>query len=446
MFWSVVGRILWARRLIIAVVSLGSLAGGALVMATATPLYDATARVMLNVANPDPVTGATLGKKTIDPYLQTQLSLIRDYQVVGPAIEAVGWFDNPDVIAAYNARPPTDRRPLTVWLAQSVIASMQTALVDGSNIIEIKYRGESPELAELVAGAIRDAYIAANIRQRRASAAEDADRQADRAEALRAELEKLQAQKRALEAETGVMLSAGGDDLEGQRLLALSSPSKATAPPDTIVSGRPSAQGALGQLDLELAQAEANLGPNHPALIELRSTRASLAAQVAAEARTADGVAAAIVAREGAKQATLDAQRERVLSQRQDVLRVRLVQDQINLKSKALEQATTQVATMRQLATLVESGLTPVGQVESDPTPAFPHLPLVLGGTAGIGLFAGIVIALLVEMLNLRVRTRVDLRIATDLPLLGSFPPLRDHVARPTRRGFRLRRLSPVTT
>lgn len=445
MFWSVVGRILWARRLIVAVVWLGSLAGGAIVVASATPLYDARARVMLNITRPDPVTGGTVGKKSIDPYLQTQLNLVRDYQVVGPAIEAVGWLDNPDVIAAYNARPPTDRRSLPLWLAQAVIASLQTSLVEGSNIIEIRYRGESRELAELVAGSVRDAYIAANIRQRRESAAEDADRQSERAAALRAELERLQAQKRALEAETGVMLSASGVDLESERLLALSSP-QVTAPPEPIVSGSRSVQRALNQVDLELLQAEATLGPNHPGLIELRSTRATLASQAAAEARAGSGVAAAVVAREGAKQAALDTQRDRVLSQRQNVLRVRLVQDQINLKARALEQATKQVAAMRQLATLVESGLTPVGQVESEPTPAFPNLPLVLGGTGGIGLFAGIVIALLVEMLNLRVRTRAGLRVATNLPVLGSVSPLRERPNRPVRRGFRLRRLRPATT
>jgi capsular polysaccharide biosynthesis protein len=441
MFWPTIGRILWARRLIVAIVALGSLAGGAIVAVSATPQYDGRARVALNITRPDPATGALLGKKSIDPYLQTQLSLIRDYQVIGPAIEAVGWLDNPDVIAAYNARPPGDRRPLAAWLAQTVVQSLHTSLVEDSDIIEIRYRGESPELAEMVAGAIRDAYIEANIQERRASAAADADKQAERVEQIRKQLAELQAQKRALEIETGIILGPGGSDMEGDRLLALSSPERVNAPADPpVLMGGGDRGGRLVELDLELARAQEALGPNHPRLLELKATRAALSTHKEAAERAANDVAGIVIARERAKQAALDAQKERVLSQRQDVLRVRLVQDQIDLKSKSLEAAMGRVAYMRQISASQESVLTPVGLVESDPTPAFPNLALILGGTGGIGLFAGIVIAMLVEVLNLRIRTALGLRVATGgLPVLGAVPALQ--AERPTARRRRRPRL-----
>ncbi|MFZ5720242.1 MAG: hypothetical protein ACOY5Y_12365 [Pseudomonadota bacterium] len=441
MFWSVFGKILWARRLIVAIVALGSLVGGTIVAVSATPQYDGRARVSLNITRPDPATGARLGKKSVDPYLQTQLSLIRDYQVIGPAIEAVGWLDNPDVIAAYNARPAGDRRPLPAWLAQTVVASLHTSLVEGSDIIEIRYRGESRELAEMVAGAIRDAYIEANILQRRASAAEDANKQAERVEQIRKQLTELQAQKRALEVETGIILGSGGSDMEGDRLLSLASPDRINAPADPpLFVGGGDRDGRLVELDLELARAQDALGPNHPRLLELKATRAALLSHQEAAARAANDVAGVVMARERAKQAALDAQKERVLSQRQDVLRVRLVQDQIQQKSKSLESAMAQVAYLRQISSSEESVLTPVGVVESDPNPAFPNLALILGGTGGIGLFAGIVIAMLVEVLNLRIRTALGLRVATGgLPVLGAVPALQ--AERPTARRRRRPRL-----
>lgn len=448
MFWSVVGRILWARRLIVAVVTLGSLAGGAIIAASATPLYDATARVMLNISQPDPITGASLNRRSINPYLQTQLSLIRDYQVVIPAIEAVGWLDNPDIIAAYNERPPTDRRPLPLWLAGNVIDSLQTSLVEDSNIIEIRYRGETPQLAELVVGAIRDAYIAANIRQRRQSAMEDADFQDERAGRLRMELIQLQARKHALEAETGIVLARSGTDVDGDKLLALAQPGRTAggADPPPIFARAGSVRATLSTIEMEIAAAAEVLGPNHPQLVELRATRDALALQARAEDRSAGGVTATVLAREQAKQAQFEAQRAKVLSQRQDVLRLRLLQDQINLKAKALEAATERVANARQLATAIESGLTSIGRVESEDTPAFPNLALVLGGTGGLGLLAGLIIAFLVEMLNLRVRTVMGLKIATNLPIIGAVSPLREPATERGQRRVRIRKLKPVTT
>src|SRR5688500_17459564 len=182
MFWFTIGRILWARRLIVLIVTLCALAGGAIVAATADRQYDATARVMLNIYKPDPITGFRLGRRQIDPYIESQLSFIRDVQVVLPAVEAVGWLDDPEILEPYNARPAGDQRPLPLWLAQTVAAALSTSVVEGSNIIEIRYRGSSPELSALVAGAVRDAYIAGNINERRMSAQADADAQAARAQ------------------------------------------------------------------------------------------------------------------------------------------------------------------------------------------------------------------------------------------------------------------------
>lgn len=444
MFWLTVGRILWARRLIIAIVTLGALAGGGFIAATADRQYDATARVMLTLYKPDPITGMIIGRRQIDPYLQSQLSFVRDIQVVAPAVEAIGWLDNPEVLAMYNDRPATDQRPLLIWLAQSVAVALDTSLVEGSNIIEIRYRGSSPELAALVAGAVRDAYIAGNVRDRRASAEEDAANQAARAERLRQELLDLQARKRALETETGVMLTPAGADVDAESLLALAGPPPKGAQ-EPIQAVRGSARARLAELDAEITMAAQALGPNHPRLVEARSMRNLLVAQAAAEERDSGGVGAAVVASERAKAAALDRQRLRVLDQRPDALRVRLVQDQINLKAAALEAALERVAFTRQLTTTTESGTVSIGDVKNIPGVSFPNIPLILGGTGGLGLIGGILAALLVEMFNLRVRTLGGLRIAATIPVLCVMPDLDNaQVRRRRRRLFTLPKLKPA--
>jgi len=446
MFWLTVGRILWARRLTVAIVTLGALVGGAIVVATADRQYDATARVMLNIYKPDPITGFKLGRREINPYLETQLKFIRDVQVVAPAVEAVGWLDDPDILAMYNNRPARDQRPLLIWLAQSVAAALDTSLVEGSNIIEIRYRGSSPELAELVAGAVRDAYIAGSINERRRSAEGDAASQAERAERLRGELTRLQVRKYALEQETGVLLNARGADLDSERLLALAQPLPAGMLRGAIMARPATLRAQLAQLDIELNQASQILGANHPRLVELRSMRNLLAVRADAEDREAGGVGAVVSANERAKAAAFDNQRERVLSQRQNALRLRLVQDQINLKVRALEDSLKRVAYLRQLTTSTESGLTSVGEVKIVPGVAYPNVYLILGGTGGIGLIAGIMTALLVEMFNLRVRTLAGLKTAAATPVLGVMPAVRDQPAKVRRRrSLQSAKLEPST-
>ncbi|TAL29142.1 GumC family protein [Phenylobacterium sp.] len=446
MFWLTVGRILWARWLIIAIVTLGALAGGAGVVATADRQYDATARVLLNIYKPDPITGAVIGRRQIDPYLESQLAFIREPQVVAPAVEAVGWLDDPEILNAYASRPAGDTRPLILWLAQTVAAALDTSLVEGSNIIEIRYRGASPELAALVAGAVRDAYIAGSIAERRNSSESDATAQAERAERLRAELLALQTRKFAMEQATGVILTPNGADLDSERLMALAQPpSRASMMNNLPVIATPATlRGQLAVLDSELNQASQTLGPNHPRIVEMRRMRAQLATRADAEDREAGGVAAVVTANERSKAAAFNAQRERVLSQRQDALRLRLLQDQINLKAKALEASLKQVAYLRQLTTTTESGLTSMGDVKNVPGVAFPNTALILGGTGGLGFVAGVIAALLTEMFNLRVRTLGGLRTAAPIPVLGSIPALRDPPVKRQRRRIRLRKLKPA--
>jgi succinoglycan biosynthesis transport protein ExoP len=446
MFWLTVGRILWARRLIVAIVTLGALAGGGTVVVTADRQYDATARVILNIYKPDPITGFRLGRREIDPYLESQLNFIRDIQVVAPAVEAVGWLDDPDIQALYNSRPQGDQRPLLIWLAQSVAAALDTSLVEGSNIVEIRYRGSSPELAALVAGAVRDAYIAGSIDTRRRSAEADAASQAERAERLRLELVALQARKYAMEQQTGVLLNPRGADLDSERLLALAQPPPPGAFGSLVMAKPATLRGQLDQIDMELSQAGRTLGPSHPRLVEMRAMRSQLAVRVAAEEREAGGVGAVVTANERSKAVAFDSQRERVLSQRQDALRLRLVQDQINLKAKALEDSLERVANYRTLTTSTESGLTSIGDVKEIPGVAYPNVALVLGGTGGLGLIAGIMTALLVEMFNLRVRTLAGLRTAAPTPVLGVMPAIRDQPAKiRRRRPRRSDKLKPAT-
>ena len=55
--------------------------------------------------------------------------------------------------------------------------------------------------------------------------------------------------------------------------------------------------------------------------------------------------------------------------------------------------------------------------------PSFPNRPLIIGGSFGLGLAFGLLIALLVELLDRRVRSPEDLTAALGLPVLAVLRP-----------------------
>ena len=115
---SPIGQILRARWPIVAGALICCLLGGLLATTISPARYQARARVTLNFIKPDPVTGVFMDFKRMNRYFRSQVSLIEDIQVIGPAIEASGWLTDPDLVAIYNARDAADDRDLATWAAE----------------------------------------------------------------------------------------------------------------------------------------------------------------------------------------------------------------------------------------------------------------------------------------------------------------------------------------
>src|SRR3546814_1488217 len=81
------------------------------------------------------------------------------------------------------------------WLAGSIIAHTDAELVPGTNILEISYRSAEPEIARIVADALRDAYVDSNLSARREEARRNAEwfegQAAERSEEHTSELQSL---------------------------------------------------------------------------------------------------------------------------------------------------------------------------------------------------------------------------------------------------------------
>lgn len=419
MFLRPIFDIIWARRLIVLTVTAGCMAGGAYVTLTSTPRYQATARVELDYLKPNPVTGSFVTSKTVTAYVNSQLEMVRDYQVAIPAAEALGLLDNPDLQVQFAADPSANPDGFPRWAAARIIGNTGVRPISDTNILEISHASSSSETALEIVEAVRDAYVQASVNARRAAAQSSAARLTAQAEMTRTELGKLEAAKREWQDRHGALTAT-----EARHLTDL-----VMSITGLYVAGEPdiSSSGRLANLDAELLQAANTLGPNHPRLKALRTARDVLKAQVDRERSDEAAVSASTGLSERSKQASIEAQKEKVLSQRQVVLGLRLIEDEIAGREDTLKSINTKIAELRQQMSLRQADVIPLGDAEAKANPVFPNPALILGGTGVLGLTLGSLLGIFVELLNRRARSARAFEASVGVTLLGVIPALPEH-------------------
>ncbi len=404
-FW----RILWARKFLILGTTLFCLAGGIIATQIVAPRWKAEANVYLNLLKPDPVTGEMVGPDARS-YVATQIKLITDYSVAGLAVDRLGWLSDPQLIQQYQRRPSTDTRDFRRWLAQTITDRTRADLLDGSNILDISYTGPDPDVAKAIASAVRQAYLDTSVAFRRAEANRSADWYAQQSERVKAALMAAQTAETDYERQSGVVMQNDKIDIDSARLARLASQNE-------DASGASDGSGVEAQLadtDAAIRQQSETLGPNHPQLLALKAKRASLAALLARETSPNPGASG------GSRVA---AQKAQVIANRDKLAKLRILQTEVDTRQDQYNKTVAREAEFRQQAAIVDAGLFALGNASVPQTPSFPNKPLIIGGSLGVGLMFGLLIALLIELLDRRVRSPEDLSAALGLPVLAVLRP-----------------------
>jgi len=424
--------IVWARRYVILTTTVVGLLLSLIFVQVVPPRYEAQSRVMLDIIKPDPVTGQVMGTAFMRAYVKTQIELLQDYRVASEVVDDLKWATNPKFIREYKQRPSTDDRDFRRWAAQRVVDGTDAKVIEGSNILEITFKSRSPEQAKQVADSLLKSYVDTTLQTRRETARRNAEWYDAQAEKAKAALFQAETSKSDFERQNGILLQDDKSDLDSARLAALAG--QAVAP----MMAAPSAGGSPGQmqliaLDADIAQASKTLGPNHPQLLEMKRRRDILAKQVADETANASQSSAATMGAAHATAGLLEAQKSKVMAQREKVERLRLLQDDVDLRRGEYNKSAQRAAELHQEADVAETSVTPLGTAVTPQSPSFPKKPMFLAGglIGGIGL--GGVISLALELFGRRIRSHQDLVVAANAPVLAI-------VARPkTRTGLHLR-------
>jgi polysaccharide biosynthesis transport protein len=397
-FW----RILRARWLLILATTIFSLAGGIIATRLMAPRWDAEAHVLLNLLKPDPVTGEMLGGGASRAYIGTQFGLITDYGVMGQAVDKLGWLSDPNLIQQYQNRASTDTRDFRRWAAQIIIDRTRVTAADNSSILNIIYTGTDPDSAKAVANAITQSYIENSLATRRSDALKNADWYALQAAKAKKSLELAQATETKFERDNNVVMTQDErTDVDSARLTALAQ--------TNVVEAGGGGEAALAEIDAQIKNASATLGPNHPDLIAMKAKRNAIAS-----ALQSGGVRSA----QSAHGSRVDQQKALIIAERDKLSKLRNLHTEVELQRDFYNKTAQKEIDFRQQAAATDAGVTALGYASAPLSPSYPKIPLIVGGSFGLGLGLGVLLALLIELLNRRVRGAEDLQSIMGVPLL----------------------------
>ena len=199
-------------------------------------------------------------------------------------------------------------------------------------------------------------------------------------------------------------------DIDSARLAALAAQSDVAA----FGGGVSGLESQLAETDSEIKQASDTLGPNHPQLQALRAKRASIVALMAQDSSARP--ASSGVSRVAAQKAI-------VIANRDKLAHLQILQTEVTVLEDQYNKTVGREGEFRQQAGGADAGLTALGSASVPQSPSFPNPPLIIGGSLALGLVFGTLLALLVELLDRRVRSPEDLKAVLGLPVLAVLRP-----------------------
>lgn len=399
--------------------------------------YTATTAVLVDVKSPDPVAAIFAPSN-----LSTQVDIINSERVAQRVVRMLGLAEAPGVRDQWMSATGGKGTP-EMWLSSLLLHGLAVGPSRDSNILNIAYTGSDPAFVAAVANGFAQAYIDVTIELKVDPARQYARWFGDQGKTLRDNLEKAQTKLFAYQQSKGIVSRDERADVEQAKLNELTSQlvrveqensdarSKQRSGKagedlpevmrDSIVSGL---RADVNKQEAKLQEAAINYGKNHPAYQrmqqELDATRQKLAAEMKRVNSSFSAVSSVASDREAKLRAAIEEQKKKLLEIRSERDQLAVLQRDVDAARNA-DEAVTKRYTETELAS--RSTQANVSVLTPAVAPIEPSFPKPLAKTAliavALGLFMGIAVAFLLEMMNRRVRSATDLATVLQMPVLG---------------------------
>jgi capsular exopolysaccharide synthesis family protein len=456
--------LLWRRRWLVLAVAAQVFLITALVTFLRTPLYEASARVLIERSTPKVLEGEEVvpkvwGEYEVARFYATQYLLLKDPRVIGQALENPEYRIREQLLASFEANRAEEEAPLPDDddLTRFIRSNIKVEQKEYSNMVEVSFRHPSPTIAADVVNAVTNSYqdffvqeIGLAPRKRASQFLRDA---IDESTAEVLELEK-QLEEVTRESNTAVAASEsemGRSRLE--KLDAMLTDAKArlvqaqarlrayqTATPDGLeqVHDDPRVQkyrSELAQLQREIAEVAGKVGPSWPRVRELRTAIGEVRHDLERQQREvyrevlATAEADVAMAREDRDRLARLYEHERKRANTlqynaRDVEKLRREYAQKKANLERLLGRWEEVALSTDLQEILRRQVSVIGPATAPEHPAVPRVFFNLALGMMFGGFLGVGSAFLAEALDNKVRNAQQLADIAELPLLGSIPRL----------------------
>jgi chain length determinant protein EpsF len=440
-FFSILRARRWVALLVLGLTVLTTLTISLLV----PKQYTASASVVVDV-KPDPVSIMAFGGVTSPAFMATQVDIIASDRVARRVVRNLKLVENPQIRQQWEDEGKTEG-DIELWLIETFKKKLDIKPARESNVITVAYTAPDPRFAAGLANAFVQAYLETSLELRVDPAKQYTSFFEVRAKEARETLERAQAKLSAFQKENGLIAADERLDVETARLNEISSQLVALQALAAESGSRQSqAAGSSGdklqevlnnpvvsalkadvsRQEARLQELNARLGDNHPQVVEIKANIKELRARMEAEvARVTGGVGVTN---------TINRQRESQVraeleSQRNKLLQLKAVRDEGTVLVRDVENAQRayEAVMTRFNQTSLESQTTQSNvNVLTQAVPPNEHssprvflnllLSIVLGAMLAVG------VALVMEMLDRRVRGFDDITQGLGLPVLGVMP------------------------
>jgi chain length determinant protein EpsF len=429
-------RLRWWLVLLIFLISIGAAFGTTQVL---TKRYTASTSIILDLKT-DPLLAALAPALAAPAYMATQTEIMQSERLAGRVVRMMGLAQSPAAVAQW--REETDAKvPLETYYGDVLRKGLVVQPGKGSQIMTLTYHGTDPNFAAAAANTFAKAYIDFSVELRTSPARENASFFEEKFAQLKGDLEAAQTKVSSFQQSNGVLVSTDRFDQETSRLASLEAAlASALAEQAATISvlrnsgtdtSTDVAQSAavqnlrsqLAQMETRLAESSQTLGANHPTRVQLDAQIKEIKDQLTRETRRVGDTSMSANKVASQKIAEL---RGLVEAQKRTVLGMRAVRDQGSVLIKELEaaqRAFDSVNNRRSQLSLEaqadQAGARVLSPATAPLEPSSPNLKKNLVAGALLGLLLGLVAAIGWELLDRRVRTEEDMRIAEGVPVLG---------------------------
>ncbi|TVT47862.1 MAG: chain length determinant protein EpsF [Denitromonas halophila] len=406
--------------------------------------YTAEVALVVDAKSADPLLGGLLPAQMIPGYMATQVDIISSDRVAQRVVSLLKMDQSP-VVQEQWREDTEGEGSIKVWLAELLKKKLDVKPSRESNVITIGYQGTDPGFAAGVANTFAQAYIDVSLELKVEPARQYAKWFDGQTNSLRADLEVAQKKLSEYQQERGIIATDERLDVETARLAELSTQlsmaqaqrvdsrsrqtqgGSAESLPEVMQNGLiQSLKSDLSRQEATRTQMAGRLGANHPELARIDAEISSLRDRIATETRrvvSSLGTTNRVnVQRVTEVEAALEAQKQKILD-------LKAQRDQIAVFQRDVENAQRayDLVTQRLAQTSLESQNQQTNVVVLSPAvaPLKPSSPKVLLNTAlavFLGMLLGVGAALLLELMDQRVRGEEDLTLLDGVPMLGTIP------------------------